>query len=165
MTYLDIGWTCGGMALDMWRNGTGRVEEWHWTCGGMALDVWRNGTGRVEEWHIPSKTTSKWVHYWSRAWNEEWLSAEHQTVLVTFLGFRKLLYSATPPHVHPMSRYIIARDQFFQAFPRVSTASNKCWGEKGMGIIPKLHSLWSDCTNFFLIQHTLAVGSSDNLIA
>ena len=37
---------------------------------------------------------------------------------------------ATPPHIHPKSRNITACDQFYQAFPRVSTASDKCWGEK-----------------------------------
>jgi len=37
---------------------------------------------------------------------------------------------ATPPHIHPMSRKITACDQFYQAFPHVSTASDKCWGEK-----------------------------------
>jgi len=31
-----------------------------------------------------------------------------------------------------MSRYVIARDQFYQAFPRISTASDECWGE-GLG--------------------------------
>jgi len=35
---------------------------------------------------------------------------------------------ATPPHVHPLSRYIIACDHFYQAFPRVSTVSYKHWG-------------------------------------
>ena len=40
---------------------------------------------------------------------------------------------ATPPHVHPMSRYVIARDQFYQAFPRLSTASDKRWGKKTRG--------------------------------
>ena len=37
---------------------------------------------------------------------------------------------ATSPHVHPTFRYIIARDQCYQAFPHVSTAGNKRWGEK-----------------------------------
>ena len=34
---------------------------------------------------------------------------------------------ATPPHVHQV---IIAHDQFYQAFPRVNTASDKHWGKK-----------------------------------
>ena len=37
---------------------------------------------------------------------------------------------ATPPHVHPTSMYVTTRDEFYQAFPRVSTASDKCWDEK-----------------------------------
>jgi len=37
---------------------------------------------------------------------------------------------ATPPHVHPISRYVIAWDQFYQAFPRVSTTSHERWAEK-----------------------------------
>jgi len=37
---------------------------------------------------------------------------------------------ATPPHIHPMSRNITACDQFYQVFPHVKTASDKCWGEK-----------------------------------
>ena len=37
---------------------------------------------------------------------------------------------ATPPHVHPTSRYVIACDQYYQAFPHVSIASDKCWGDK-----------------------------------
>ena len=63
------------------------------------------------------------------------LSTQHQIVLVMFLGFRKPFKAiqkecATPPHVHPMSRYITACDQFCQAFPHISTASDKCWSEK-----------------------------------
>jgi len=63
---------------------------WHtWTCG---------------ECHIPTKTASKRVCYWLQTRTVEQLSAQHQTVLVTFLGFRKLLTTvqkecATPPHV------------------------------------------------------------------
>ena len=37
---------------------------------------------------------------------------------------------ATPPHVHPTSRYTIIRDQFYQAFPCLSIASDKHWSEK-----------------------------------
>jgi len=35
----------------------------------------------------------------------------------------------TPPHIHPMSKYVTACHQFYQAFPGVSTASDKCWVE------------------------------------
>ena len=37
---------------------------------------------------------------------------------------------ATPLHVHPTSTYVTARDKFYQAFPHISTASDKRWGEK-----------------------------------
>ena len=45
--------------------------------------------GRVEEWHIPGKATSKQVRYGLQTRTVKQLSAQHQTVLVTFLGFRK----------------------------------------------------------------------------
>jgi len=38
-------------------------------------------------------------------------------------------FSGNVPFLHT-SRYMIARDQFHQAFPCVSTAINKCWVEK-----------------------------------
>jgi len=60
--------------------------------------------GCVEEWHIPPKNASKWVHYWSQTRAVEWLSAQHQTVLVTFLGFRKPLYSCTEWMCHSSTR-------------------------------------------------------------
>ena len=50
---------------------------------------------------------------------------------------------ATPPHVHPMSRYVTARDQFYQAFPHVSTASDQLWGEKAW--VRGYHNCW--CTH------------------
>ena len=56
--------------------------------------------GHVEKWHIPRKNTSKWVCYRSQPRTIEWLSAQHQTVLVTFLGFRKPLYSRTEGMCH-----------------------------------------------------------------
>jgi len=83
----------------------------------------------VEEWHIPGKTASKRVRYRLQTRTVERLSARHQTVLATFLGFRKPLYSCTEGMCHSSTRpgtsYHVT-----QAFPRVSTASNKRWGEK-----------------------------------
>ena len=38
-------------------------------------------------------------------------------------------FSRNAPLLHT-SGYIIARDQFYQAFPCISTASDRCWGEK-----------------------------------
>jgi len=54
----------------------------------------------------------------------EQLSTRHQTVLATFLRFRKPLYSCT----RPGTSYHVT--QFYQAFPRVSIASDERWGEK-----------------------------------
>ena len=62
----------------------------------------------------------------------EWLSARHQTDLVTFLDSESHFTTvqkewATPPHVQVRHA---TWHQFYQAFPRVSTASDKRWGEK-----------------------------------
>jgi len=58
--------------------------------------------------------------------------ARHQTVLVTLLGFRKPIYSCTEGMCHSSTRpgtsYHVT--WFYQAFPHISTASDKCWGEK-----------------------------------
>jgi len=64
----------------------------------------------------------------------EWLSAWHTTVLATFLGFRKLLYSCTEgmchSSTHPGTSLHVT--QYYQAFPRVSTVSDKRWGKKAL---------------------------------
>jgi len=44
---------------------------------------------RVEEWHIPGKTASKRVRYQLQTRIIEGLSTRHQTVLATFVVFRK----------------------------------------------------------------------------
>ena len=53
--------------------------------------------GCVEEWHIPGKTASALpiANMDRRSTN-----AQHQTVLVMFLGFRKPLYSCTEGMCH-----------------------------------------------------------------
>jgi len=67
-----------------------------------------------------------------------------------FIGFRKLLYSHTDEMCHSSthpgtSLHVI---QFYQAFPHVSTASDKHWGEKAWvrrpGYEAKGHALLSD---------------------
>jgi len=45
---------------------------------------------------------------------------------LTYLRF----FGNVPLFLIHTSRYVTARDQCYQAFPRVSTASNKHWGEK-----------------------------------
>jgi len=70
--------------------------------------------------------------YWLQTWTVERLSVRHQTALVMFLGFRKPLYSCTEGMCHssicPGTSYHVT--QFYQAFPHISTASDKRWGEK-----------------------------------
>ena len=60
--------------------------------------------GRVEEWHIPGETVSKRVCYRLQTRTVEWLSTQHQTVLATFLGLRKSLYSCTEGMCHSSTR-------------------------------------------------------------
>ena len=65
---------------------------------------WRTWTweGVARSWKNSKKASAL---YQSQTRTVEWLSTQHQTVLVTFLGFRKPLYSstekecATPPHI------------------------------------------------------------------
>ena len=72
------------------------------------------------------------MRYRSQTQTIERLRAWHQTVLATFLGFRKPLYSCTEGMCHsstcPGTSYHMT--QFYQAFPGISTASDECWGEK-----------------------------------
>jgi len=81
--------------------------------------MWYDIPGRVEEWHIPRKTASKRVRYRSQTQTVERLSARHQAVLATFLGFRKPLYSCTEEMCHsfPPSKYVIHRDSVLPGLP------------------------------------------------
>jgi len=89
----------------------------------------------VEEWHIPGETASKRVHYRLQTRTAERLSARHQTVLATFLGFKKPLYSCTEGMCHSSTRPSTSYHaiQFYQAFPRVSTASDTNAGARRPG--------------------------------
>ena len=96
--------------------------------------AWMLG-GRVKEWHIPRQTAGKWVHYDCKhePWND-WVLDIRQSWWC-FLGSESCFIAiqkecATPLHVHPTSKYVIACDQFYQAFPCVGTTSDKRWGEK-----------------------------------
>ena len=103
----------------------GKTDHMH-DIPGHWVDVWRSGT-------LPQN--HKWVSALPIAtWTVEWLSAQHQIVLTTFLGFRShfraiQMECATSPHVHPMSNDT-AHDQFYLAFPCISTVTNKHWDEK-----------------------------------
>ena len=63
------------------------------------LDVWRSG--------IPGKTAIKRVRYWLQTWTVERLSARHQTVLPTFPGFRKPLYSCIEGFTRPSPALVL----------------------------------------------------------
>ena len=94
--YLDVVWTCGGVAHSF-RTAVKRLSE-PTNCHQDCL------VSSAQSFYGPCLRLV--VH--SLTWG----------------------YSATAPHVHPTSRYTIARDQFYQAFPHVSIASDKHWGEK-----------------------------------
>ena len=96
--------------------------------------TWYGILGCVEEWHIPGKTKSKRVHYRLQTRTIERRNTWHHTVLATFLGFRKLLYSCTEGMCHSSTRPGMSyhMTQFYQAFPRISTASDKRWDVKAL---------------------------------
>jgi len=73
-----------------------------WTCGRLAHS---------------RKTASKRVCYQLQTRTVERLSVRHQTVLATFLGFRKLLYSCTKGMCHSSTRPGTSyhMTQFYQA--------------------------------------------------
>jgi len=72
---------------------------------------------RMEEWHIPGKTASKRVRYRLQTRTVERLSAQHQTVFPTFLGFRKPLYHCIEGMCHsstrPGAKVILTSPLFF----------------------------------------------------
>ena len=75
---------------------------------------------------------------------------------VIFLRVRKPLLNctgcATPPHIHPMSWYITAHDKFYQAFPCISTASERPWYEASQALPPCVFSsLFRHC---YMILYT-----------
>jgi len=94
----------------------------HW------MDVWRSGTF-PEKPQVGECTSNRkygpqinWVLDIRKSW-QCFLSSESH-----FTAVQKKC--ATPPHVHPTSMYVIARGQFYRAFPRIGTVSDKRWGEK-----------------------------------
>jgi len=84
--------------------------------------TWHDVLGRMEEWHITGKTASKWVRYRLQTRTVE-LSARHQTVVATFLVFRKPLYSCREGMCHSSIRPGTSNHvtQFYQAFLRVQS--------------------------------------------
>jgi len=97
--YLDVGWTCGGVA--------------HSFCTAVS------GLSESKKHH-----QTVWCWPLSHLWSIIVISTTLIYVLAVFCEY------ATPPHVHPISRYITANIQFYQAFPHVSIASDKSWSKK-----------------------------------
>ena len=89
--------------------------------------------GSVEEWYIPGKTAGKWGHYRLQTRTVERLENSTSDSLlgdVSLIQKATLeLYSRNVPLLYT-SGCVIARHQFHQAFPHVSIASDKHWGEK-----------------------------------
>ena len=88
-----------------------------------------------------------------RPWNN-WVLDTRQHFLGSEIRFTAVhKESATPPHVHPTSRYVIACDQFYQAFPCVRTASSKCWIEKAWVWGSNLTAIHNTSTTVQLLVH------------
>ena len=91
------------------------IHTWMW---GGCVEEWCEAVGQISErkkhrQDYPMSTGhSSFVHGCS----------------LTYLWF--FHECTTPPCTHPTSRYVITCDEFYQTFPRISIASNKCWGEK-----------------------------------
>ena len=105
-----------------------------WTCGG-APHSQNNRECTIDRKHRP---WSDWVLDTRQSW---WcfLGSESHFIAVQE-------ESATPPHVHPAPRCVIACDQFYQAFPCISAASNKMLGWGGLDMRLQLcHIPLSSC--------------------
>jgi len=83
----------------------------------------------VEEWVIPRITTSNLLIVNTDHGETEHLTPSSLGNISWVQKAASQLYTRNFPLLH-MSRYIISRDQFYQAFHRISTASDKCCGDK-----------------------------------
>ena len=95
---------------------------------GNLVNVWRSGTYLL----YSCKTA-----FWTQETLPRLSDVKHSLVLWSVFGvgsaltYLRLLWEcATPPHVHPTSRYVNTCDKFYQAFPHNCTANDKHWGEK-----------------------------------
>ena len=99
------------------------------TCiPGHRVNVWRSGTFLLH---------SCAAAFWTQEMLPRVPDVEHSVApwsvfaIGMKLTYLQLFWECAPlPHIHPLSRYITACDQFCQAFPRISSASDKCWAEK-----------------------------------
>jgi len=68
---------------------------------------------------------------------------------------------ATPPHVHPMSRYITAQDTFYQAFPCINTASQRREYEANQALPPCIFSsLLRHCYRYVILYTCSYISTS-----
>ena len=85
------------------------------TCTGVPgcwVHMWRSGT-------IQEKQQVSALPYELQSQTTQQLSGQRQVVLGMFPGFFTAVQKqcATPPHTHPTSRYVTARDKLYQALP------------------------------------------------
>jgi len=86
--------------------------------------------GHVKEWHIPGKTASALpIANMDRKTTEHSTSDSFGNVSWVQKATALQLYRRNVPLLHT-SRYFTTRDSVLQAFPHISTASDKDWGEK-----------------------------------
>jgi len=89
---------------------------------GLKVDMWRRGTflAKLQE----SEQATDCNHRPQSDWVVDIRQPLQQ--------FIKPPYSctATPLYIHPISAHVTVREEFYQTFPLISTASNKHWGEK-----------------------------------
>ena len=78
-----------------------------------------------------------------------------RTARALYTALRFTRECATPPYIHITSTYVTCTWQVYLAFPRVSTASDKRWGEKTweQGYIPLPCWIYLE----YLFQHFLMV--------
>jgi len=78
------------------------------------------------------ENASNWAHYCSQPWNMQQQSGWYWEVFAMFLGLRKLLDSCTEgtSTCPPTTQHLGCHVHFYQAYPQISTASNKYWGKK-----------------------------------
>ena len=128
---------------------------------GRWMDVWRS------MWHILS------VQLWGAFWTQEtsprlpdvdrsvtqWCRL--QSVEQSLVVFQEC---ATPPHIHPTSMYVTAvtaLGEFYQVFPHVSTATNKCWGQAWVQVYMRTlhHNISHTHTHTHTHTHAPGIGS------
>ena len=97
-------------------------SKFGWTCGGLALDFC-TVMGQLSE---PEKRRQGCLILTTQLLCGPWLQSVACSLYLLLL-FRKC---ATPPYIHPASRYITVHNNFYQAFLHISITGNKFQSEK-----------------------------------